>query len=99
MNIIDWLAEWYQKYCDGDWEHCYGIKIQTLDNPGWMINIDLTDTDLEEKVFETVRRDEGDEDWLICNVKDKVFQGNGSLNKFEDIILVFKEWVEKNSLT
>lgn len=39
MDVFQWLQEWYIQNCDGDWEHCYGIKIGTLDNPGWSIDI------------------------------------------------------------
>lgn len=34
-NIFEWLQKWYKSQCDGDWEHEYGIKIETVDNPGW----------------------------------------------------------------
>lgn len=45
MNLIQELERWYIEQCNGDWEHEFGIKIDTLDNPGWMIKIDLADTD------------------------------------------------------
>jgi len=34
------LQAWYVVQCDGDWEHTYGVKIETLDNPGWMLRVD-----------------------------------------------------------
>ena len=46
------LMEWYAAQCDGSWEHDYGIKIDTLDNPGWYLEIDLTDTPLQDVPFE-----------------------------------------------
>jgi len=42
--MIEWLQKWYADHCDGDWEHEYGIVIETLDNPGWSIVIDLKNT-------------------------------------------------------
>jgi hypothetical protein len=39
--MLQWLQEWYLEQCDREWEHEYGIKIGTLDNPGWTITIDL----------------------------------------------------------
>ncbi|MFE2849501.1 Imm53 family immunity protein, partial [Streptomyces scopuliridis] len=33
--LLDWLQNWYTQQCDGDWEHEWGVKIATLDNPGW----------------------------------------------------------------
>lgn len=38
------LAKWYAEQCNGDWEHTYGIRIETLDNPGWWVVVDLGET-------------------------------------------------------
>ena len=45
MNIccLLLLQNWYAAQCDGDWEHQNGIKIETIDNPGWHLIIDLSD--------------------------------------------------------
>ena len=51
MNVFAWLEEWYKSSCNGEWEEDYGIKIQTIDNPGWLVIIDILETDLEEKEF------------------------------------------------
>lgn len=37
MEMNDWLSNWHKLNCNGDWEHTYGIKIETLDNPGWLV--------------------------------------------------------------
>lgn len=95
MNLIKWLEQWYKSQCDGDWEHLFGIKIETLDNPGWCISIDILDTILENKIFEDYEIMNGDEDWIFCRVKDGCFDGAGDPTKLEEIILKFKEWVEQ----
>ncbi len=46
IYMINWLENWYSSQCDGSWEHFYGIKIETLDNPGWAVEIDLCETEL-----------------------------------------------------
>jgi Immunity protein 53 len=52
MNeLIIWLQKWYQSQCNGDWEHSYGITIQTLDNPGWSLFVNLDGTMMEERSF------------------------------------------------
>ena len=38
------LSDWYESNCNDDWEHGYGVKIETLDNPGWLVQIDLFGT-------------------------------------------------------
>lgn len=94
MEIIKWIQEWYKNHCDGDWEHLYGIKIYNIDNPGWGVLIDLIDTPLEEKTFNKVANYINDDNWIHCMVKDGVFNGGGDPNKLEEILLIFKNWVE-----
>ena len=47
MSTLARLEAWYLRQCNGDWEHLYGVTIETLDNPGWSVTIDLTGTKLE----------------------------------------------------
>jgi hypothetical protein len=47
MSSLDFLQRWYAEQCDGKWEHSYGVRIETLDNPGWQITVDLNGTGLE----------------------------------------------------
>jgi hypothetical protein len=68
MDVFKWLQVWYMQNCDGDWEHCYGVKIGTLDSPGWYIDIDLIDTNLEDKVFETTSMERSENDWVYCHL-------------------------------
>ena len=93
-NYIKWLEKWYKDYCDGDWEHSEGVRIFTVDNPGWCMTINLEDTDMEDKEFPMLRIDNSDDDWIICQVRDNHFIGGGDPDKIEEIIKVFKEWVE-----
>lgn len=95
-KIFMWLIQWYQVHCDGNWEHIYGIKIKTLDNPGWMIDIDLNDTELENKKFQDINLYINDDDWLFCKVENNVFKGRGDMDKLEQIIGNFEKWQEEN---
>ncbi len=45
-DILAWLQDWYRSRCDGTWEHSYGVKIDTLDNPGWLVTVDLGERSL-----------------------------------------------------
>ena len=97
MNILSWIAEWYISNCDESWEHSYGVKIDTLDNPGWDVKIDLMETPLENREFEVYEIDNGDDDWIRCWVENHVFYGVGDPYKLEMILLKFKEYAEKQS--
>lgn len=39
--MISDLEDWFACQCDGDWEHQGGIRIETTDNPGWFVQVDL----------------------------------------------------------
>ena len=36
---LDFMMRWFASHCDGDWEHDLGIRIETLDNPGWAMDV------------------------------------------------------------
>ncbi len=56
-STLERLASWCASQCDGDWEHQQGIKIGPLDNPGWSVKIDLTDTELAEESFDEFKEE------------------------------------------
>lgn len=60
---LSFLVDWFDRNCDGDWEHDTGVRINTLDNPGWTVKVRLIGTELEGAVVELVKHDEG-ESWL-----------------------------------
>lgn len=93
MEILKWLEEWYTKECDGNWEHSYGITITTIDNPGWQVQIDLRGTRYSDMRMEEVRQDNGDDDWLICSIKNGTFQGFGDGLKLGEIICIFQRCI------
>ena len=56
MDILADLQNWYISNCNGEWEHQHGINIESRDNPGWWVKIDLMTTELLNKPFEPVVR-------------------------------------------
>jgi len=61
MNTVTGLQSWYQGNCDGDWEHQFGIQIETLDNPGWLVKINLEGTLQEGVDFPAVKIDRSEQ--------------------------------------
>jgi hypothetical protein len=93
METLKELQRWYHSQCNGDWEHCYGIKIETLDNPGWVVTIELTETELADRPFaEVIRTLEHETDWVHCRVRDHKFEGHGGPFKLGDILEIFLTW-------
>jgi hypothetical protein len=50
-DSLTWLQAWYASQCNGDWEHEYGVSIETLDNPGWLLKLDLQETGMDGLTF------------------------------------------------
>jgi Immunity protein 53 len=62
-DVLIELQQWYASNCNGDWEHSYRIKIDTLDNPGWHLAIELEETNLQNHSFISINIDNSDVDW------------------------------------
>lgn len=85
------LQQWYQKECNGDWEHSFGITIETLDNPGWLVSIDIEETALAGTVIPLTRRDRSESDWLQYEFADTKFTGCGGMGNLAEILEAFFE--------
>ena len=94
--MIEWLQKWYLNRCNADWEHEYGIHIETLDNPGWSVVIDLSNTEIEDFEIQYTLLENSDFDWIAYSVSNKTFRGVGSPQKLNSIISLFKELWESN---
>ena len=64
QSSLSWLQGWYMSRCDGDWEHTWGVRIDTLDNPGWTVRIDVAETNLESRPFDRFEYQRDEHDWL-----------------------------------
>jgi hypothetical protein len=97
MDVFDWLTEWYEAQCDGDWEHSFDPTIDTIDNPGWSVKIELTGTDCDGRTME--RRSENYEhqtDWRTCWVEDNIFNGTGGPRQLRPILETLRAWALAN---
>ena len=96
-SSIQRLTEWYAAQCNGEWEHGWGFKITTLDNPGIAVDINLTDTPLAAVPFEEKKdKYESETEWMICSRREDRFEGRGAPCRLEDIILEFLAWAESH---
>ena len=99
MSNLEKLQEWFLSQCDDEWEHTSRVRVETLDNPGWRLVIDLSDTALSEKPFteqslgmDNQAMTSGNE-WFHCVVEDTKFVGAGGPRKLEEMIGIFLAWV------
>lgn len=92
-NVILQLQQWYEAQCNGDWEHHYGISIESQDNPGWRVEIDLKDTPYAEVSFTRIQEKYQNGEWLLCWAENDKFIGAGDPSKLTSILQHFLEWV------
>lgn len=92
------LQGWYARQCDDDWDHQDGIEINTLDNPGWRVVIDLGGTDLEAVAFAAIEENYDHETaWLRCWVADGQFQAAGGPVQLSRMLRIFLDWAAAHS--
>ncbi|MDZ4687168.1 MAG: immunity 53 family protein [Planctomycetaceae bacterium] len=100
MDLLSRLQKWYATQCDGEWEHQSGIQIQTLDNPGWMITINLVGTELHARPFQGISEgvDKGNHPvrprWIHCSLQNGVWQGASDETQLTRLLEVFLNWAE-----
>jgi hypothetical protein len=103
---LQWLEKWYATQCNGTWEHQHGILVQSLDNPGWLVKIDLNGTNIEKFASDQILRTTGVPPtaanqnlggpiWMLCEIRDRKFNGAGDQSKLRDILDCFQNWVCK----
>lgn len=95
VNLLEKLMEWYEEQCDGEWEHGSGLVIDTLDNPGWTVRIDLRGTPFERTAFEPINSVKSRSDWIVCVKKGQEFEGQGDPSKLSMILEHFLTFVGK----
>ena len=88
------FQRWYSQRTNGDWEHQHGIKIETLDNPGWRMEVDLVETYLAGRPFVAIEREAADNDWVRCWLEGTQFHAAGGAENLTEMVEIFLEWAE-----
>ncbi|MER8104122.1 immunity 53 family protein [Kitasatospora sp. NPDC094016] len=94
MNALEFLQSWYESQCNEDWEHEFGVRIETLDNPGWTIEIDLIDTEIEGRQLRKTKQEAPGGRWIWSWSDGEKFEASCDPFSLESAILRFKEFVE-----
>ena len=96
-EVLRRVQDWYERMCDGEWEHVGGIRIDTLDNPGWVVRIDLPSAVFRSMGAEAFRANRGEKDWIACRIVDGRFEGHGGPANLTEVLQVFLSWCDKMS--
>jgi hypothetical protein len=105
MDDLIWLTRWYTSQCNGSWEHQNGIKLYTLDNPGWTLRINLYETNLETRSFADQRHgaESGKHEpanaasWWSCRVEGMEFRAACGPHDLPAVFSIFRNWAENSN--
>ncbi|MFF2554939.1 immunity 53 family protein [Nocardia sp. NPDC058058] len=92
-HALDWLQSWYSAQCDGDREHRWGLRIETLDNPGWLVEINLEQTDLAERKNPRQQIDRNEHDWVHAWTAGQTFHLACGPRNLTEALTLFRVWV------
>ena len=102
MSTLSRLQSWYARQCNGVWEHASGVAIDSCDNPGWWVKVNLAGTELERQAFaeiqenvDSARSAQGPR-WFNCRVEAHTWHGSGDETQLERILETFLHWAEKH---
>jgi Immunity protein 53 len=95
--MINEIENWYLSNCNEDWEHQNGVSTESLDNPGWRVEIDLVNTKLEKITFQTTEKEEPEQGGLYVRLKIKKFIGAGGPKELNKVLKVFIDWAKDHN--
>ena len=82
------IDKWYAAQCNGDWEHQNGVKMETTDNPGWLVTINTEGTPLQGKAV-LVQND----DWEMDST-DTELMGYADAGKLDALLNAIADVME-----
>jgi hypothetical protein len=93
-EALSWLQGWYMAHCDGEWEHAYGVTIESADD-GWTVEIELTGTELQSRSFRSVAtRWGGDDDWMRASLDSAVWRATCGPESLTQCVTEFRHWAQ-----
>ena len=93
---IEFLQRWYKSLCNGTWEKDHVIRIETVANPGWLLEVDLRETKYVNKLFDTIEDFSEEDGYIRCAVENGQFQGTGSPWLLGSILNIFCKWIDNS---
>ena len=94
-SALDRLQRWYLRECNGDWEHSFGVQIETLDNPGWRVTVDLAETEWADLNVERRIVERSETDWHQYEVSQQRFIGCGGPLNLPEVLQSFFDILER----
>lgn len=100
-SAMEWITDWYRRQCDGTWEHERGLVIQTLDNPGWLLKVNLVGTDLKraagrDSLISSFGTNEQGHpispNWFHSQIRGSQYVAAGDASQLPYLFTAFRAW-------
>jgi Immunity protein 53 len=88
LAIEQWLGRQTEDYLSTE----KAIQIETLDNPGWGVRVDLKGTSALSGDIDTAEFEENADYWFHCSIAQKKFIGYGGVHNLSSILTCFTSW-------
>ena len=85
MDAITKLCVWYESQWVRDLHEDFGIRIDTLDNPGWSLKINLVGTGLEDKGLQETKVERSEQDWFVIRRNAQRFEAFGGPKNLDEM--------------
>lgn len=97
IGSLEKLQVWYHSNCDGDWEHSYGFSLETSDFPGWLLKVDLDDTDQEFDTFEKHWIDQASSNWIQLDKRGTQLRGACGATQLVKMLDIVTDWLRPHT--
>ena len=87
------IQEWYSSKCNDEWEHCHGITIRNIDNPGWAVSI----SGEQNRQVTTLKIDRSELDWIRIDASSEVFSGYCGAGNLRELLLRATDWLDSTN--
>jgi hypothetical protein len=95
-DILKWLQNWFFQNCDGKWEKEQRLLIETIDNPGWLLTLQLKNSINDNKAIEELSIERTEQNWCQSHIKKNEFVAVGGPFNLTEILYYFRNFIEDN---
>lgn len=91
-NDVTWLGAWFKSKCNGDWEYAKAITILTTIEPGWQVDIELSDEKIKSQQETSLEKSE--KDWWQYKIDTQTFSASGGVASLSNLMMIAKNHIE-----
>lgn len=94
-SSLYFLTSCFSSHCNRDWEHDLGIRIETLDNPDWALDVRIAETELERRTIPWRRTQTTEDDWRHWRSTGDTFEARRGPMNLPDALAAFEGFARR----